>query len=143
MKKRCHHHCGYFIRSLKITILAVCVFLFSYQSFAGTKIIYIAPNGNDGNPGTRQKPLHSLTGARDLIRNWKKNSPVADTVIVRIADGTYFMNQPLVLEPMDSGTKTSPVIYKAAAGAHPVFNGGKEISGFKMTDQGLWKAFVP
>ncbi|HDL18542.1 MAG TPA: right-handed parallel beta-helix repeat-containing protein, partial [Bacteroidetes bacterium] len=143
MKKTGHHPCGLFMGTIAITIFAFFVLFFSHQSFAGTKIVYVSPHGNDGNPGTQQKPVQSLTGARNLIRKWKIKSPAADTVIVEVADGVYLMKQPLVLEPPDSGTKTWPVIYQAAAGAHPVFSGGRIIAGFEVTGAGLWKAFVP
>ncbi len=33
--------------------------------------LYVAPDGSDGNPGTKKKPLSSLVGARDAIRRQK------------------------------------------------------------------------
>ena len=43
-----------------------------------------------------------------------------------------------MLTPEDSG-----VTYEAAPGAHPIFSGGKVISGFKAGTDGLWVAHVP
>ena len=35
--------------------------------------LYVSPYGNDGNPGTQKLPLRTVQGARDRVRNMKKN----------------------------------------------------------------------
>jgi hypothetical protein len=59
--------------------------------------IYVAPNGLDSNPGTKEQPLASLTGARDIIRKLD----IQDSVLVKIAPGDYFMTLPLELTAQD------------------------------------------
>jgi hypothetical protein len=44
------------------------------------------------------------------------------------------LTEPLVLEPVDSGTADMPVIYQAAEGARPVFSGGRRIRGWQPGD---------
>ena len=51
--------------------------------------------------------------------------------------------EPFVLEPEDSGTKQAPVSYQAAAGAQPVFTGGRVIGGWESGPNGVWKTRVP
>lgn len=53
------------------------------------------------------------------------------------------MAEPLVLGPDNSGTENSPVIFKAETGAHPVFYGGRRISGFEKVSENLWKVRIP
>ena len=50
---------------------------------------YIAPNGNDANPGNQAKPFATLEHARDAIRELKKSGPLQEPVNVRLLGGTY------------------------------------------------------
>ena len=88
---------------------------------AEKKIIYLAPNGTDTHPGTKEKPLASLTGARDLIRELDTD----DTIHVKITPGDYFMKSPLELTSQD----TAPVIFEGI-GDNVTFYGG--VSGNKL-----------
>jgi hypothetical protein len=104
---------------------------------------YVAPTGNDANPGTPDKPLATLCGARDAIRAARAHRPLADGARVIVADGTYNLREPLVLEPLDSGSSAAPIVYQAAAGAHPVFSGGRVLTGWQPGKNGLWTLHVP
>ena len=89
---------------------------------------YVASWGSDENPGTRDKPFATLKQARDAIRELKKKrgslkKPV--TVIVR--EGTYYLNEPLVFEPEDSGTARAPITYKAYPGELVTISGGRKL----------------
>jgi hypothetical protein len=64
-------------------------------------------------------------------------------VQVIVTDGTYTLNEPFILTPQDGGTKDYPVSYEAAAGARPVFTGGRIITGFKRGQNGIWQAHIP
>ncbi|RLD81812.1 MAG: right-handed parallel beta-helix repeat-containing protein, partial [Bacteroidetes bacterium] len=104
---------------------------------------YIAPNGSDNNPGTKEKPLASLTGARNAIRKNKNTLPKNKSIIVTVLEGSYTMEEPLILNSIDGGTKSNPVIYKAQKGASPVFSGGKQINGFKVNKNDIWEVQIP
>jgi hypothetical protein len=105
--------------------------------------LYVAPAGNDANPGSVDKPLATLQGAREKIRKLKAQGPLAGCVTVNVADGVYSIGSPLVLEPIDSGTAAAPIVYQAAPGAHPVFCGGRVLGGWTPADNGLWKTQIP
>ena len=104
---------------------------------------YVAPTGNDADPGSREKPFATLSRARDAIRALKAQGPLTEPVHVNVADGAYSLTGPLVLGPADSGTAGAPVVYRAAPGAHPVLSGGRVITGWKQAENGLWKTRVP
>jgi len=104
--------------------------------------IYVAPNGDDNNEGTKDQPLASLIGARDLIRKHKKNKENTGPVTVLIRGGEYQLSAPLELYPEDGGSEGSPVVYKAYQEEKPVFSGGKKLSGFKVNKQGIWELEV-
>jgi hypothetical protein len=104
--------------------------------------IYVSPTGSDLNNGTKKEPLASLTGARDVIRDYKQNQNYKESFIVIIQDGLYKMTSPLYLTSEDSGTLNNPIVYKAAKGANPTFSGGKKISGFKVNQEGIWETTI-
>ena len=109
---------------------------------------HVSPQGNDAWSGRHEKPnldrtdgpLASLAGARESIRKLKAQGPLAEPVNVVVADGTYTVTEPVVFEPGDSGTKDCPITYAAAAGANPVFTGGRTIAGFKAGPDGTLRS---
>lgn len=115
----------------------------SGQELAYSQKIYISPSGNDNNPGTPDKPLATLTGARDKARELRNTSLNDQPVEIIALEGEYFMMQPLLLTEKDAGTAKSPLVFKAEAGTKAVFRGGVQISGFEKVNEKLWKAFVP
>ena len=52
--------------------LAVCGLMIACAASRATEL-YIAPDGNDSNLGTRTAPLKTLKAARDAIRKLKHN----------------------------------------------------------------------
>ncbi|MEI6503105.1 MAG: hypothetical protein WCP21_19010, partial [Armatimonadota bacterium] len=51
--------------------LLVVSLLLATALFAATDL-YVAPSGNDANPGTAQQPLATLQRARDLVRELRQ-----------------------------------------------------------------------
>ena len=81
-------------------------------------------HGRDGsaepNASRTDGPLASLVGARDAIRVLKRAGRSAGPVTVSVRGGTYFLAEPFVLTPQDSGTAESPTTYKAFHGERPL-----------------------
>ena len=119
------------------------LFIFYFAIANGQIEIYVAPGGNDNNLGTKESPLASIIGARDFIRNIKKKGQFKDRISVIISSGEYVMQEPLTLTPEDSGTLEFPITYQAESAEHPIFSGGKRITGFKINDEGLWEVQIP
>ncbi|MCH2119288.1 MAG: right-handed parallel beta-helix repeat-containing protein, partial [Pirellulales bacterium] len=88
---------------------------------------YLAPGGNDENPGTIQQPFETLTRARDALRKLKKQGEFEGSVTVLLRGGTYYLQEPLVLTAEDSGGEQRPVTYAAYPGEKPVLSGAKNI----------------
>ncbi len=103
---------------------------------------YIAPDGDDRNPGTEAEPFASFHRARDAVREFRQNSSGAVTVLVH--DGTYYLPEPLMLGPEDSGSEDQPITYAACPGARPVLSGGRRIVGeWKPYRDGIWVCDLP
>jgi len=138
------------IRGIRRILLAVTVLAICAQTSRGLTL-YVATDGNDTFTGRHERPnqqrtdgpLASLKGARDAVRRLKAQGSLREPVHVRIADGTYALNEPVIFEPADSGTSKCPILYEAAPNARPVFTGGRTITGFKPATNGLWMVQLP
>ena len=84
-------------------------------------VVYVAPDGDDTNPGTKGQPFATLTRARDAARQAK--GAVSPKIVVR--GGRYYDVQ-LVLEPQDSG-----LTIEAAPGEKPILYGGHLVANWK------------
>ena len=124
-----------------ISLMFVIIFFCHNQTF-GQKI-YLSPSGNDANPGSADKPVATLTAARDRVREYRKNNKVSQPLEIIPQAGEYFMFQPLVFTGEDSGTEDYPLILKAEDGTKVVFRGGVELRGVEEVNEQLWRIFVP
>ena len=79
--------------------------------------------------------LPSLAAARDKIRELRR-AGAKDAMTVLVRRGTYFMDEPVVLTPEDSG-----VTYAAYPGERAVLSGGKRITGWTKNNR-EWSAPV-
>ena len=111
---------------------------------AGSVIeVFVAENGNDAWPGTVDRPVASLSQARNLLRNLRKPGTLLRSATVFLREGRYFLTEPFLLNPEDSGTEVAPVTYRAYPGETPVISGGRTITGWKKAGGELWKAELP
>jgi dienelactone hydrolase len=104
--------------------------------------VFVAPDGNDANPGTTEKPIASLFRARELARVQPRTAPVK--VVLRA--GTYRLSSPLELTAADGGTEDAPVTWNAAPGERVILSGGVPITGWKTTTvngKTAWSVTLP
>ena len=105
---------------------------------------YVAVNGDDANPGTQSKPFATVARARDAVCQLKKAEPQrAKPIIVLIGGGTYFLKEPLIFTPEDSGSQAAPVCYGADPRDKAVLSGGVLITGWREVVPGRWEAQLP
>ena len=95
--------------------------------------LWVAPNGADTNPGTRELPLATpalaLRRARELRR--LQDPTVADGVKIVFRGGEYPLTEPLFIRPEDSGTPAAPTVLTSAPGEQPVLSGGVRVTGWR------------
>ncbi|MDR3724339.1 MAG: right-handed parallel beta-helix repeat-containing protein [Terracidiphilus sp.] len=120
--------------------LLTCLGLFAVS---GVAQIHVSPDGNDGNPGSITKPVHTLEKAVVLARAVQQKA--ADDTTIVLAGGVYRLEQPLVLTPEDSGANGHNLIFEAKPGQQPVISGGAQITGWTLYNQAknIWTASVP
>jgi len=88
---------------------------------------YIATDGSDANPGTKEKPFRSLEGAREAIRELKKEGAKNGGFTVFLRGGAYYRESTFELSTEDSGTEEAPIVYRACVHEQVRLVGGKEI----------------
>lgn len=103
---------------------------------------YVAPDGNDWNPGTLAAPLATLEGARDAVRAWRRRTHdnAAAPVTVRLRGGVYRLTRSFTLDEQDSGSPRLPVTYTAYDGEQVRLVGGADLPGsafVPVTDQAI------
>ncbi len=97
---------------------------------------FIAPGGRSNNSGTEAEPFGSLAQARDAVRKLKTDGkyPEKDGVEIVVRGGVYPVTETFTLEKQDSGTETSPIVYRNAPDEKPIFTGGVSVSNFQKID---------
>jgi hypothetical protein len=92
-----------------------------------TTDFYVAPNGNDANPGSESMPFATFERAQDSIRKAKQNGGKKITAYFR--NGTYRFGETVILSLDDSAPSDGSVVYAAYPGERPVFSAGIRIPG--------------
>lgn len=111
---------------MKFINLILCLFgPFSIlcAEFTDTNIFFVSQNGNDGNPGTQEAPFLTLQRAQAAVRALPSSAFKNQDVYVLLREGTYRMQQPLVLTPEDSGREGHDVVYSSYPGETAILSG--------------------
>lgn len=103
------------------------------------KVVYVATNGNDSASGTKDAPFATLERARDAVR--KINSAMSGNILVAVEPGDYFLSQPFVLTPEDSGRNGFTIRYQGlgAPGSARLL-GGKRVREWESVDGNIFRA---
>jgi hypothetical protein len=112
------------------------------KSDAENSAVFIAPTGDDTNPGNSEKPLKTLKAARAKVRNIIKNGIPGNGVEIRLAPGRYEIDGNLELGLEDSGKKGAPIVWKGPEKGEAVISGGKLITGWKPYKKEIWMAHL-
>ena len=105
---------------------------------------FVSPTGSDQNDGTLASPLASIAAAQTKVRAFKQKNP-NEAVAVYLRAGKYYLTEPVVFTPEDSGTKQGPVAYKAYQDEVPEILGGVKLTEleWEQTDDNVYKTKVP
>lgn len=102
--------------------------------------VFVSPNGDDANTGTKQSPLASLSAAKSAAAIFAGKEPVT----VHLGDGTYYLPKTLTFTAKDSGTAESPVTYRAVNEGKAVLSGGAKLDlKWEAYKEGIYQAKTP
>ena len=127
--------------------LSSLIILLAFVALASSAManeIFVSPSGNDANAGSLDAPLASIAAAQAKVRALKQETPnKATTVYLR--GGKYYLSEPVVFTPEDSGTAKGPITYKAYQDEVPEVLGGVKLDGlaWTKTDDNVYKTNVP
>ncbi len=93
---------------------------------AGGAVIHVAPEGDDQNPGTFERPLRTVARARDVARAMNVGG---GDITVTLRGGTYPQPSTLTFTEADSGKGGFYVKYMAYQNERPLITGGRPIAG--------------
>jgi hypothetical protein len=116
--------------------------------------LFVAPNGNDSwsgkqeiaNPANNSGPLATLAGAKIAVRKLKSQQLDQRPIIVKLRGGNYFLSEPVLFEPEDSGSVKQPITYQSYPGETAVISGGKVITGWQqetVNNLTMWTVKLP
>ena len=118
----------------RFTALLLLIFCFSVFKTEAAEI-WVSPNGNNSNPGSKAKPLAdiglALRKARELRR--LSDPSISNGITIILRGGVYTIDEPLFIRPEDSGTAASPTVFEAAKGELPVISGGITLKRWQRT----------
>ncbi len=102
--------------------------------------IYVAPNGNDSNDGTKNAPVKTLARANKLVAELTPD--MTDDIVVHFAGGNYPVTSMMTIDETVSGQNGYKVIYKGDdINNPPVFNAGTKVDEWQQqTDSPIWVA---
>ncbi len=104
-------------------VIAIVACFFSVSSLINAQI-YIAPDGDDANPGTREQPYATFPKAINEVI-------AGDTIYVR--GGTYEINDTIFITAVKSGTENQLFTLTAFEGETPLL----DFSGQSFGDKGI------
>jgi hypothetical protein len=130
---------SYRFKGLLSSICLVIVFAGTAHS-AIQATFYASPTGSgsicsEASPG-------SLTSVRDKVRPLTAN--MGGDIVILLRGGTYSLTENFVLGTRDGGNSNHRVIYQAYPDEKPVISGGKQITGWTLSDpaKNIYKADV-
>lgn len=118
------------------------IVLYSYLLFTLVNPVcatefYVSPNGDDRNPGTKEKPFFTLKKA--------KNASLIhpdDDCCIWLADGYYPITEPVSFNTNHFGNRNGTITIKAEQEANPVISGGTLLKGWTKNKDGVWESGV-
>lgn len=120
------------------SFLCLCFLLLALPALTQVKI-YVAPNGNDNNPGTFTRPFKTPERAIDHSRN---NNNKNKAVSVELRRGVYYLDKTIVINA--AGFSPASLQIKAYANETVTISAGKRLSlQWKPYKNGIYVATVP
>jgi alpha-N-arabinofuranosidase len=92
---------------------------------------HVSVKGDDGNSGTAQRPLKTISAAARLAQPGD---------VVTVHEGTY---RERVSPPRGGLSDTQRIVYQAAEGEHVTIKGSEVVTGWQKVQGGVWKVTLP
>lgn len=121
------------MRYTVLGILLLCAAL--NASLASAKDIYVSRSGDDANAGTRQTPLATIQKALEVRRAGGPGT-------IWIGEGTFYLDQGMVLGAKDGGTGDLPLVIRGAGLQKTRLSGARVVKDLRPIPADLAKTLV-
>jgi hypothetical protein len=110
--------------------------------------VFVSPKGDDGNPGTVEKPFRTLVRARDAARTYHRTTPARNyhAFSIWLREGNYDLAGTFELDREDAGGPGAPVTYATYRDESVRISGGKTIPSLsfrRASDPGALRRLPP
>ena len=116
-------------KMIKLGLMVMLIIFFACQQKPVE--IYLAPNGDDRASGTKESPFVSFEKALAETAKFAGK----ESVNIWFNEGTYYLNETLLLDSKFSATADNPILFSALPGAKVI------VKGSKVLDQLNWKKY--
>lgn len=112
--------------------------------------LYVSPSGSDAWSGTlaapnrarTDGPLKTIAFALRTARRIRAQKAGGEGITILVRKGVHLLDEPLQIEPEDSGRQGRPTRIAAYPGEKPIVSGGTRLTGWQETG-GRWKLTLP
>jgi len=91
---------------------------------AEAREVYVAKEGDDANPGTKEEPLASIPKAIEAMRG-------AGPGTIWIGPGEYYLEEGLAFDSQHAGTDEQPLVVRGTAPGQVRLTGARVVDGFR------------
>ena len=113
----------------KRIVAALATFTLSVAVQAAT--LYVAPGGNDANPGTRTAPFRTIQHAANLAQPGD---------VITVDAGVY---RERISPPRGGTSDAKRIVYQAAPGEQVVITGSEVVGNWARVKENVWKTTLP
>lgn len=100
--------------------------------------LYVSPQGNDSNPGTKQRPFLTIARARDAVR--EISNAMTSDIHVYLRGGLYPLTETVTFTAADSGKNGHRIYYRAYPDEIPVVHGAERVTGWSHHQGRIFQA---
>lgn len=101
--------------------------MLTWASLSSAAQLFVAPNGSDENPGSKEAPFATLGRARDVVRGM-----LDQEITVYLREGTYPLTETVVIGLLDSGNESCRITYAGYPGETARLTSLSPITGWSL-----------
>jgi len=112
-----------------ISFLMGCLSVSAQDSEAQGVNIFVAPDGNDKNPGIQSQPKATINGALETLRQFRGSGDITSEMAVNVwvRGGRYALTETVHLSSEDSGSEKHPFRISAWENEKVILDGRREV----------------
>ena len=128
---------------MKVQTIVMLFVITMISAISTAENLYVSPKGDDSHDGrSPERCFFSLQRARQEIRTIRQGDS-SEPVTIYLLGGDYYLKEPLIFMPEDSGSENAPIIFKSFADEKPIINGGRAVAGWQEGENGVWTTQIP